>query len=65
MPKSTEDGTIRKKRAEPGGKARGGRQSDAAERPPESAEDFGHVLRRLISPRSGQPSERGGTRRGS
>jgi hypothetical protein len=36
-----------------------GRQGAGPERPPESAEDFGHVLRRLIAARGpGRRSER-------
>lgn len=33
------------------------RKVGAAERPPESAEDFGHVLRRLIGARDAQSRE--------
>jgi hypothetical protein len=36
-----------------------------AERPPESAEDFGHVLRRLIAARDSQSEPHEGSRRGT
>ena len=35
----------------------------SAERPPESAEDFGHVLRRLIAARDSQSEHHEGIRR--
>lgn len=39
--------------------ANGGSKHAGAERPPESAEDFGHVLRRLIAGRAADRAERG------
>ena len=38
--------------------ATGGSKAAGAERPPESAEDFGHVLRRLIAGRAADRAER-------
>ncbi len=50
--KKTPEKTAKGTAAKVGKPARNG---GAAERPPESAEDFGHVLRRLISARDAQP----------
>lgn len=58
MPKKNKPLPVEERRpkrrvANDGGKHAG------AERPPESAEDFGHVLRRLIAGRAAERAERG------
>jgi hypothetical protein len=51
MPKTRNHADKQPDRAMPAAKRKRAHGGDKAERPPESAEDFAHVLRRLMSAR--------------